>query len=178
MAAELELVHRDKKKKLRVSVNNPVEFLGHDITLNQTGYSPRVMIKEGTTQKIILHSYVALKTFFIDRDTREYRDFIPFPRFIQQKERVIFTYLKGKAGKGSLRVEIRNPAGELKSEKVISQNSESQVGNYIFAFTGLRQWASLIIMEDPGFFWVGLSVWLGLFGLFLRYLKEVGSWLR
>ncbi|MHC4694652.1 MAG: cytochrome c biogenesis protein ResB, partial [Planctomycetota bacterium] len=170
-----------------VKFNKPFIFKGLSFTQAETGFSPRLVISEKESGKVLLDSFVALKTFR-KAEEREYRDFLPLP-FL--KNRTIITLYpsyrmeNGSATKTSeepdkplLLVEEEDESGEVVSQKYLHLKGEIALGKYSLGFTDLRHWSSFRVVEDPGYFVVYVSLWLGTGALLLRYFPDILRWFR
>lgn len=153
-----------------IRVNEPFTYSSVSFTLDQTGYSPRISVKEKPNNQLILHSFVALKTFKQGLNQREYRDYIRSPLL---KKRIVLT-LENPVLQ-ILRVEAENNTGETHTS-TIQLGEEVEMAGYIVGFTGLRQWASFRVMEDPGYPLILIGLWLGIAGLVTRYAPDVAGW--
>jgi hypothetical protein len=170
-----------------VKFNKPFTYRGLSFTQSETGFSPRLTIREKESGKVLLGSFVALKTFR-KAEEREYRDFLPL-RFL--KNRTIITLYpsyrmeNGSAIKTSeepgeplVLVEEENESEEIVSKKYLHLKGEIALGQYSLGFTDLRHWSSFRVVEDPGYFVVCVSLWLGTGALLLRYIPDILRWLR
>jgi hypothetical protein len=170
-----------------VKFNKPFTYKGLSFTQAETGFSPRLVIRENESGKILLNSFVALKTFRQSQE-REYRDFLPLP-FL--KNRTIITLYpsyrmeNGSAIKTSeepdkplLLVEEEDESGRVVSEKYLHLKGEIVLGEYSLGFTDLRHWSSFRVVEDPGYYVVCVSLWLGTVALLLRYIPDLLRWFR
>lgn len=184
--ADLEVLHRGRAAEPgRVEVNRPFEYQGLNFTLDELGFSPRLLIRERQTGKILVNSFLALKTFRRGME-REYRDFIPLPIF---EQRVIVTVLPSftreqgrvvKTGeepvKPLLIVEFEDNKGNITQSRETEMGGQVTLGDYTFTFAELRRWTTFRVVRDPGYGLVWLALWLGMVGFLLRYIKEMGSW--
>jgi cytochrome c biogenesis protein ResB len=170
-----------------ISVNHPLTYRGVDFTLDQVGFSPRLVIRDRKNGKILINSFVALKTFR-NGPNREYRDFLPLPIF---KNRVIVTLypayrtIEGKIEKTGeepenpiLLIEIEDHTGKTALSKYLPFKGKTGVGDHIFEFIGLRRSASFKVVEDPGYPLVLAAIWLGLIALILRYAPDLRGWFK
>lgn len=168
-----------------ISVNYPLTYKGVDFTLDQVGFSPRLVIRDGKSGRILINSFVALKTFRYGPN-REYRDFLPLPIF---KNRVIVTLYPAhrtiekkieKTGEEPenpiLLIEIEDNNGKVILTRHLPFNGKTSVGDHIFEFIGLRRSASFRVVEDPGYPLVLTAIWLGLLALILRYAPDLRGW--
>lgn len=170
---------------VEIAINHPLTYRGVDFTLDQVGFSPRLVIRDKKSGKILINSFVALKTFQ-NGPNREYRDFLPLPIF---KNRVIFTLypayrkIEGKIEKIGERpenpillIEIEDHSGKTALTTHLPFNGKTGVGDHIFEFIGLRRSASFKVVEDPGYPLVLAAIWLGLIALILRYAPDLRGW--
>jgi len=168
-----------------ISINHPLSYEGVDFTLDQVGFSPRLVIRDRKNGRILINSFVALKTFR-NGPNREYRDFLPLPIF---KNRVIVTLypayrtMEGKIEKTGeepenpiLLIEIEDNTGKVILTRHLPFNGKTGVGDYIFEFIGLRRSASFRVVEDPGYPLVLAAIWIGLIALILRYAPDLRGW--
>jgi hypothetical protein len=168
-----------------VKVNRPFTYKDISFTQDQTGFSPRIVIREKESGKLMLDSFVALKTFQKAQE-REYRDFLPLP-FL--KNRVIITLYPNYAMKNGraiktteqpekplLLVEEKDESGHDISQTYLHLKSRIELGEYSFDFTDLRRWSSFKVVEDSGYYIVCVSLWLGLGALLLRYVPDIRKW--
>ena len=153
-----------------VRINEPFTYSNVAFTLDQTGYSPRISIRESQDAQMILHSFVALKTFKQGLNQREYRDYIRSPLL---QKRVVLT-LEDPIRR-ILRVEVEREGGRM-ATATIQEGSAVDIEGYVIGFTDLRQWASFRVMEDPGYPIILIALWLGIAGLAMRYAPEVIGW--
>lgn len=168
-----------------VKFNKPFTYKGISFTQDQTGFSPRIMIREEESGRILKNIFVALKTFR-ESGEREYRDFLPLP-FL--KNRVIITLYPSyrmengiaiKTGeelaKPLLLVEEEDESGQVISRNHLKSEGRVVLGQYSFDFTDVRQWSSFRVVEDQGYFLVCFSLWLGTAALLLRYVPDLLRW--
>lgn len=186
LTSNIEIMSEGKKVASgTVKVNKPFTYKGISFTQDQTGFSPRIVICEKGSGKLMLNSFVALKTFSKGQE-REYRDFLPLP-FL--KNRVIITlypsYImeNGKAIKTSeqpdkplLLIEEDDESGQDISQRFLHLHSQIELGEYSFGFTGLRHWSSFKVVEDSGYRIVCVALWVGLGALLLRYVPDILKW--
>lgn len=183
MAADVETREPNNTiKRHEIKVNYPMTYRGLAFTLNKTGYSPRVLIKEKKTGETLVHSFAALKGGAAPpaakgaAPLRTYRDFLPLPVFLDRNERVILTLVPPADNAPPLmKIEIQNDTGETQAHGETTKN-EIEVGDYLFSLTGLRQWASFRVVEDPGYDIILIALWLGLIGTILRYIPDIKEW--
>ena len=174
----------EEKNGIDIEVNKPYSFEGFDFTQDEIGFSPRIIIRDPLKRKLMMNSFVALKTFR-EGENWQYRDFLPLP-FLKNK--VILTLFPDHkkdgnvirktselAGKPVLLFEERDEKDELVSSGIIPFRGSSKIGDYLFEFVELRYWASFRVVDDPGYIVFGLSIWLALFSLILRYSEDLIS---
>ncbi len=170
-----------------VKFNEPITYNGLTFTQRETGFSPRLVIRDAGSGRLLLDSFVALKTFGKGAE-REYRDFVPLPFF---KKRVIITLYPSfsrdndtvrKAGDEPdnplLLIEMEDGSGRVVSHGQLPAGGRLALGEYSFLFAGLRRWAAFQVVQDPGYPIVMVSLWLGMGALVLRYLPDLGRWFR
>lgn len=187
VTSNLEILSEGKRPADEaVKFNKPFTYEGMSFTQAETGFSPRLVIREKESGKVLLNSFVALKTFRKAQE-REYRDFLPLP-FL--KNRTIVTLYPGyRMENGSAVKTSEEPNSPLllveedKSGKVVSEQylhlkGEIALGQYSLSFTDLRRWSSFRVVEDPGYFVVCVSLWLGTGALLLRYIPDILRWFR
>lgn len=186
--ANLDVHTRDGQRSEAVAkVNQPVNIQSSVFTLDDIGFSPRVMIREKVSEKIFLNSFIALKTFR-ERKERQFRDFIPISFF---EQRIIVTLYPSYTRIGNLLkktgdlpenpllfIEIENGSGEIIASGDVAFGENIDLGGYTFGFEELRRWASFKVVEDPGYALVWIAMWLGIGALLLRYLPDLRIWFR
>lgn len=174
----------EKKGDFTIKFNEPLTYSGISLTIDETGFSPHLIINNKKNRRILLNSFIALKTFK-ENNKREYRDFIPVPFF---KNLIVITLLPeyerkdGKIKKSGeniidpiILVEERDKEGNTISKKILPLKTHIELGDHSIYFAGLRQWASFRVVEDPGYLLFGISVWLSILSLLLRYSGELFS---
>ncbi len=157
-----------------VKINHPFSYRGLAFTQDETGFSPRLVIRDKASGRLLVDSFVALKTFK-KGEQREYRDFLPLPFF---KQRVIVTlYPAFTAGENPrLLVEREDKTGQVVSRHYLPFRGSIDVGDFTFAFTDLRRWSSFRVVADPGYTVVWIALWLGVVGFVLRYFQDLRRW--
>jgi cytochrome c biogenesis protein ResB len=169
-----------------VEVNKPFEYQGLSFTQDETGFSPRLVIRDAARGGLLLDSFVALKTLRTAAG-REYRDFLPLP-FL--KRRIVVTLYPSytrengqvrKAGDALdeplLLVEAEDKSGQVAESHHLQVGGRVTIGQHSFAFADLRRWASFRVGHDPGYPLVCAALWLGLLALLMRYLPDLLHWL-
>jgi hypothetical protein len=186
VTSNIEIISEGKRSTSGVvKFNKPFTYKGISFTQDQTGFSPRIVIRETESGKVRLDSFVALKTFR-KAEEREYRDFLPLP-FL--KNRVIITLYPSytmengtaiKTGeelaKPLLLVEEEDESGQVIPRNHLPFKGQVVLGQYSFGFTDIRQWSSFRVIEDSGYFLVFFSLWLGTAALLLRYVPDFLRW--
>ena len=170
-----------------VEMNRPFTFEGLDFTQDKTGFSPRLLIREKDSGRVLVNTFVALKTFRKGQ-LREYRDFLPLPFF---KQRVIVTlypnHKRTENGVEKTGEEPENPVILVETETEPGQpvlNGNVTMGNsmsldkYEIGFIGLRRWSSFRVVEDPAYTLVWIALWLGVAALILRYIPDIKGWFK
>jgi hypothetical protein len=185
VTSNLEILsHGREAAEEEVKFNEPITHNGLTFTQRETGFSPRLVIRDKGSGRLLLDSFVALKTFGKGGE-REYRDFLPLPFF---KQRVIITLYPSfsrdndtvrKAGDEPdsplLLIEMEDGSGRVVSHGHLPAGGRLALGEYSFLFAGLRRWVAFQVVQDPG---VMVSLWLGMGALVLRYLPELGRWFK
>lgn len=162
-----------RKTSAVVKINQPVTYRDMAFTQDQTGFSPRLEIRDRRNGRLLLNSFLALKTFRReDGVTREYRDFLPLPVF---KNRLILTLVPNDP---LLRVDLENNEGKPVTRGHIKLGESLRVEDYIIRFSGLRQWSAFRVVEDPGYPLVCFALWLGVGALIIRYLPDLAGWFK
>lgn len=176
-----------KHDGITVKVNRPFTYRGFSFTQDQTGFSPRLLIRHRQSGRIMVNSFLALKTFVSERE-REYRDFLPLPLF---KQRLIvtlfpaFTRVNGQLKKSGEEPDQPLLLVDMEDEKARPQNvgrlllgKTMTLNDYEMAFTGLRRWSSFRVVHDPGYPVTWIALWLGVAALVLRYIPDLIRWFR
>ncbi|MHC4131554.1 MAG: cytochrome c biogenesis protein ResB [Planctomycetota bacterium] len=188
IVSNLEFFQQGRKlTEATVKVNEPFTFRDLAFTQDETGFSPRLVIRDKDSNDVLINSFIALKTFRT-KTGKEYRDFLPLA-FLDN--RVIITLYpsyvenKGRLEKNGdepenplLLIEVEDEMGQFISQTQLLKGSKIELGGHVFEFVDLRRWASFRIVEDPGYLVVCLSIWLGFFALLLRYSPDLSEWLR
>ncbi|UCH95300.1 MAG: cytochrome c biogenesis protein ResB [Candidatus Aminicenantes bacterium] len=179
--------NKDKVTKAVIKVNQPFTFEGVNFTQDQVGFSPRLVIRDRLTGRLLVNSYVALKTFRYGQE-REYRDFLPLPFFKQQVIVTLYpSYIRvdGQVKKSGeepenpiLLVEMEDDTGQKVLQDEISLGGSITLGKYSLGFVDLRRWSSFRVVEDPGYAVVWIALLVGLGGFILRYLPELRGWFK
>jgi cytochrome c biogenesis protein ResB len=167
-------------------INEPLAVSGWDITPDETGYSPRIQIRDSRGGRMLLDSFVALETSQ-EGTERIYRDFLPLP---VQGQRVVMTlypdHRRGADGyeqtgdepdRPLLLLEFQDRLGRTYRREYLPFRQRVDAGRYAFAFPELRRWTSFLVSHDPGYPLVWLSLWLALAALLLRYWPDLSRWL-
>jgi len=170
------------KENVEISINHPYEFRGLEFTQDEIGFSPRISINDPEKGIVLLHSFIALKTFR-EGDNWQYTDFLPLS-FLQN--RIFLTLYPDHKREGNkitktgelpksplLLFEEKNENGEVLSKGIIPFKGSAKIGKYLFEFHELRYWASFRVMEDPGYLIFVISILLALFSLILRYSEDL-----
>lgn len=164
-----------------VRVNYPFSYRGKAFTLDDTGYSPRLVLRRAGEQMPLVNSFVALQTL-TSGHIRQYRDYLPLPFF--ENKVIVELFPVGSKDTQTGRM-LKEPLMILKTDG--SQGEESApmrlalgqkatLDGYEFEFAELRQWASFRISKDPGYPVVWTALWLGMIALLMRYLPELRDW--
>jgi cytochrome c biogenesis protein ResB len=170
-----------------VEVNRPFKYQGFSFTHDQTGFSPRILIRDRKANREFGNSFIALKTFIRDQ-SRQYSDFLPMSIF---KNRIVLTLYPSheqrqnkivKTGENPdnpiILIEEQDESGEVLSQTYLLQDKEISIGGYDLGFTDLRRWSSFKVSNDPGYPVVYVALWLGLVALIMRYLPDLRAWFK
>ncbi|MHC4296265.1 MAG: cytochrome c biogenesis protein ResB [Planctomycetota bacterium] len=183
VTSTIEILSKDEETvDGTIEVNRPYTYRSISFTQDQTGFSPRIVIREKKSGRLMLDSFVALKTFQ-EAQGREYRDFLRLP-FLNP--RVIITFYpsyameNGRAvktaeepGKPLLLIEQIDASGESISQKYVHLKSRIELGEYSLGFEDFRRWSSFKVVEDSGYLVVCVAMWFGLGALLLRYAPDL-----
>ena len=171
--------NRLTEKKIRV--NQPFTYKGMTFTLDETGYSPHLVVRQVDNDKPLVDSFIALQTF-TSTAGRQYRDYLPLP-FFENRVTVEFYpagHSDSETGTTSTEpvifIKTADAEGNTLTRSTLSLNQTTTADGYEFEFTDLRQWASFRVSNDPGYPVVWVALWLGLAALLLRYLPELTEW--
>ena len=188
ITSTFEITHRNGKTiSKQVAVNRPLMVDGLSFTQDETGFSPRIIIRDKRSGEIRLNSFVALKTFRT-KEGREYRDFLPLPLL---GSRVIvtlypsFAMKNGEARKTGeqvtnplLVIETEDESGRTIETGHLELGGEAMVGGFSFRFEDLRHWSSFKVVDDPGYPVVCVALCLAIIGLITRYSGDLRDWHR
>lgn len=165
-----------------VRINYPFTYQGLSFTHDETGYSPRLEIRDAVRRTVLTDSFVALENTKT-AEGNDHRDFLPLP-FL--KQRVVVTLFPNYAREnGQLRkigdapdrpmllLEIQDESGTTTRTAELELGKRTVLGRYTFAFTDLRRWSSFRVGNDPGYPLVCVALWVGLAALIMRYLPEL-----
>lgn len=168
-----------------VEVNHPFIHQGLSFTQDETGFAPRLEIRDAARNRTMVDSFIALETARTEQG-REYRDFLPLP-FL--KRRVVVSLFPSfvrdgdevrKAGdapdKPMLVFNVEGDFGEVVETHYAELGGQVRIGAHTFGFTDLRQWASFRVGHDPGYLPVCWALWLGLAAMILRYYPDLRAW--
>lgn len=178
ISSMVEILKNGLPSKAEITINNPLVLNGLYFTMDKTGYSPRISVREKRTGHLIVDSFIALKTFGYGPETR-YRDFLPLPFFSARGQQVFFTVYPPSAIADStplLLVDITKNEGENTLHAEIALHGSVELGDYIISFHELRRWASFRVMQDFGYHVVLIALWAGITGIILRYFTELATW--
>jgi cytochrome c biogenesis protein ResB len=168
-----------------VKFNRPVSYQGVSFTLQDTGFSPHIVIGNKETGRVRVDSFVALKTFGTEQG-RQYRDFLPLP-FLPNRT-VLTLYPSHSIQNGNivktgeqpenplLLIETEDESGRVISSTHLPIGQQVAVGNFNFGFTDLRRWSAFRVVDDNGYPIVWVALWLGTAALVLRYVPELRNW--
>jgi len=168
-----------------IKVNYPFTYKGLAFTQDKTGFSPRLVIRDKKSKRVLFNSFIALQTF--DTPTgKVYRDFLSLP-FLKQTYTVTvfpsFSINNGKVKKTGedpenplLRIEMTDPIRQRSAQGNLPLGGRIVMEEYIFFFTELRRWSAFMVVQDPGYLPVCVALWLGLGALLLRYVPDLKRW--
>jgi cytochrome c biogenesis protein ResB len=164
-----------------VQVNRPYVYEGKAFTLDEIGYSPRLILRHAGKQTPLVNSFVALQTVVND-EGRQYRDYLPLPFF--EKRIIVELYPNGNVDAQSDKIfdepviilTAENSKIDSDSRLYLPLGQKTVFEGCEFEFPELRQWASFRVSSDPGYPVVWFALWLGLAALLLRYLPELREW--
>jgi cytochrome c biogenesis protein ResB len=188
ITSNLEFFAEDGKTETgRIKVNKPFTSKGLTFTLDKTGFSLRLMIRDNNTQRGLFNSFVALQTFRNGNDLK-YHDFLPLP-FFKNKVYVTLYPAHERSADGVVKIgeepdsplviiEMEDDLQQIAERGDVSLGGTVTLGRYSFDFEELRRWSSFMIVADPGYPVVCVSLWLGLGALILRYFPDLRKWLR
>ncbi len=168
-----------------IEVNKPLVHQGYSITQDETGFSPRLSMRDARRGPILFHSYIGLKTFKTESG-KQYRDYFPmtfhshrfvitlYPSFKEENDQ----FLKNSdiPDKPMLLLEMENEAGLIVESTHIEIGQQAELGGYRFTFEDLRQWSKFRVRKDPGYLLVCIALWLALAAMILRYLPDLRNW--
>jgi hypothetical protein len=182
----LEISVRGKKvAEGLVKYNLPYSYEGISFTLRDTGFSPRIVIRDSNTGAVRLDSFVALKTFKTQQGP-QYRDFLPL-RFLQNIT-ILTLYPTYSIENGSivktgeqpddpmLLIEAKDESGRIISSTHLPFGGQVSVGDFNFGFTDIRRWSAFRVVDDDGYPIIWVALWLGTAALVLRYVPELRCW--
>jgi hypothetical protein len=183
IAASLEIISDNRKvAQGTIEINKPFTYDGVSFTQDETGFSPRLIIHDRKSGKLLLDSFVALKTFRAEQG-RQYRDFLPLPFFTNRVIVTLYPSYSHEDGKlvitaqepdnPLLLIEQEDESGRVVSRTELPAGEKAAVADHTFVFADLRRWASFRVVEDPGYLPVCVSLWLGLGSLLLRYIPDL-----
>ncbi len=188
ITSEIEIYSgRNKITDGIIKVNYPFIYDGISFTYDDNGFAPRLLIQNKNTGRVIVDSFVALKTFRQGTEI-EYRDFLPLPFFEHQT--IVTVYPSFTRNNGKLEqtgqqpdnplvlVETTDDFGQVLSLIEVPLGEKKTLGEYDFTFKDLRRWASFRIVEDRGYLFVCISLWSGVASLFLRYIPDMLKWFK
>jgi cytochrome c biogenesis protein ResB len=162
-----------------IRINQPIDYEGMTFTLDETGYSPRIIVRD--KQNSLVNSFVALQTL-TSMAGRQYRDYLPLPFFENRVTVQLYPagQVDSQTGTASAEpvifIKTADAEGNTLTRSPLPLNQTTTADGYEFEFAELRQWASFRVSSDPGYPVVWAALWLGLAALVLRYLPELSQW--
>ncbi len=178
---------QDKDKLLKgvIKVNYPFTYKGLTFTQDKTGFSPRLVIRNKKTKRLLFNSFIAIQTFDKPAGT-VYKDFLSWPFLKQKFTGTVFPSFSidnGKVKKTGedpenplLRIEMTDEIRDVSAQGNLLLGGRIVMDEYIFFFTELRRWSSFMVVQDPGYLPVCVALWLGLGALVLRYVSDLKLW--
>ncbi len=177
----------EKKTAAVIKFNEPFTFQGVSFTQDDTGYSPFIKIYDKQNQRLLLQSFIALKTFKTEKGVK-YHDFLPLQFLKNRVELTLYPSHKKENGNiiktgeelqdPAILIEEIDDAGTIVTSKHITEGEKVAIGEHIIEFGEIRRWSSFKVTEDPGYLTVCVAIWLGLAALILRYAPDIFSWFR
>jgi len=159
------------KREFPFSVNNPVDVMGYQFTLNEFGRSPLVVIEKGGAE--VFNYYLNLR----HSSTGDYFDLpdgsrlfaLLFPDFFREGDKL-----------GTRSKEPLNPVlllkvfeGEKELAKGLVRLGEgTDVGPYSVGFPELRNWAGIIVVREAGLPVLMAGMAMSVAGLLVRFLSN------
>ncbi len=186
VSSTLEFLSNENKAVQEVvKVNYPFTYKHLAFTQGKTGFSPRLVIRDKKSKRLLFNSFIALQTFDTSAG-KVYRDFLTLP-FLKQTFTVevfpSFSMDNGQVTKAGdepenplLVIEMGDEAGKMTSQGNVPLGGRVTMEDYIFSFAELRRWSSFMVVEDPGYLPVCVALWLGLGALILRYVPDLKKW--
>jgi len=179
------LSNGDAAVKGVIKVNYPFTYKDLAFTQDKTGFSPRLVIRDKKSKRLLFNSFIALQTF----DTpagKVYRDFLPLPFLKQTFIVTVFPSFSidgggvRKTGEDPdnplLRIEMIDPIRQVSAHDDMTLGGSISLEEYIFFFTELRRWSGFMVVDDPGYLPVCVALWMGLGALILRYVPDLKRW--
>lgn len=188
LSAQLEFYQtHDLNKTATIEINKPFTYNAMTFTIDETGFSPRILIKKKNSNTVLVNSFLALQTFTAD-SKRQYSDYLPlnflkyktvltlYPAYMQKDGN--YTKISEEPKNPLLLIESRDENGDVISSTQTKLGDKTEFEDYTIEFSQLSRWASFRVTEDPGYSWVWVSLWLSLVALILRYVQELKTWLK
>jgi hypothetical protein len=175
----------DKLVQGVIKVNYPFTYKGLAFTQDKTGFSPRLVIRDKKSRRVLYNSFIALQTFGTPAGN-VYQDFLSLP-FLKQTFTVTvfpsFSIADGKVKKTGevpenplLRIEMVDPLRQKSAKENLPLGGRIVMEEYVFFFTELRRWSGFMVVQDPGYLPVCVALWMGLGALILRYAPDFKRW--
>lgn len=177
----------EEQRETEIAFNEPLTFNDITFTLHQIGYSPQIIIRSSDRRMPPFKGFISLKTWGFNEE-REHRDFLPLPR---GNRRLVFTLLPShemrdgipvKTGESpdspALLVHLESDFDPPAARQVILPGHSIELDQMNISFGELRQWASFLVVRDPGYPIVCISFWIAAVSLAIRYTPDIREWIR
>lgn len=158
-------------QRLSFSVNNPVSYERTQFSLQQFGFSPRLVVERGGKESFdyfLNLRHVAEGDYFpLEDKTRLF--LLLFPDFIQEGGKI-----------GSKSRELKNPVLLVRifegdspvHQGLVRIGGEATIGDYHIKAPELKSWVNLAVSREHGLTILIFGMLIGISGLFLRFLSN------
>ncbi len=170
-----------------IDFNHPVTYKNYTFTLRDVGFAPHIRISSERHRFPPWDGFVALK-IWVSQGAREDYDYIPLPPPAGRLSIKLYPAHElrdGKVVKTSdtqenpvILVSQEYPNGAHSPVQAIEPGQSVLIGDLRVHFDGLRQWAGFLVVDDPGYRIVCLSLGLAIIALGLRYIPDVLDWIN
>ncbi len=175
------------RREMKIAFNMPLTVNQTTFTLQEIGYSPQIIIHSENPQLPPFRGFISLKAWGFNRN-REHRDFLQLPR---GGKRLVFNLYPSyemrngqpvKTGETpdnpALLVHLESPSGPPTDQQIILPGRSIELEDMRITFGELRQWASFLVVRDPGYVIVCTSFWMAAISLALRYSPDLREWIK